>query len=800
MQEEQEIRAELLDQLSAFPNRIVQFEQAKDALRESEEKWHILLKSSPDAILNLERDGTILFINHHTVLGYTIEDTVGKTVYDFIPPEEHEKTRKAIEKIFQTGEAVSFETSVKGPDGELLWYSTRLGPVKERDKVVSVAQISTDITKRKKMEEALRESELRYHTFFESMPVAIGLANKEGQILDCNDAVLQMTGYSHAEIRQVNLKDIYKNPEEHASLLKQLQTDGIVNDFEAQFKRKDGTTYWVSLTIVPFAFGREDVLLTVAQDITERKKAEQIVQTLTESITGTTGQEAFDRIVTNLCKWLDVEFAIIGQVVKEEQVNILSMYSEGEIIHDYSYSLDGTPCDHVIQKGYCVYSENVQMQFPKDKDLVELKAEGYVGTPLWSKKGKVIGVLCAVSRQKLNLPKETGPIMHILATKASAEIERKEVEEQLINTRKRLEYILATNPVTIYTCEAGGNWAATFISENIRKQFDYKPNQFLEDRNFWVAHIHPNDRERVLSGLSRLFRDDFHVHEYRFLHKDGSYRWVHDEMRLIRDGQGKPLECIGYWTDITEFKQAQDELDKYRVEMARAEQLASLGILSASVAHELKQPLTVLHLSIENALEKLEITSSPVTVKEELKDSLDEVSNIISTIERFRNFTRKSSKQILKEVDLKAVGERIVKLLNGRAQRARITLHLKGIDKLPLLYSNEKDMEQLFFTLVDNAIQASDRTKERLVIISGAVKNEYIELHFSDNCGGIAPENLDRIFEPFFTTKSAGEGTGLGLCIVQRIVSRAGGKVRVESKFGKGSTFFVTLPINRDGR
>ncbi|GAG24349.1 unnamed protein product, partial [marine sediment metagenome] len=85
-------------------------------------------------------------------------------------------------------------------------------------------------------------------------------------------------------------------------------------------------------------------------------------------------------------------------------------------------------------------------------------------------------------------------------------------------------------------------------------------------------------------------------------------------------------------------------------------------------------------------------------------------------------------------------------------------------------------------------------------IINGAVKNEYIELWFSDNCGGIAPENINKIFEPFFTTKPKGQGTGLGLCVVQSIVYRAGGNIRVESKFGEGSTFFVTLPINKSTR
>jgi signal transduction histidine kinase len=121
------------------------------------------------------------------------------------------------------------------------------------------------------------------------------------------------------------------------------------------------------------------------------------------------------------------------------------------------------------------------------------------------------------------------------------------------------------------------------------------------------------------------------------------------------------------------------------------------------------------------------------------------------------------------------------------------------MDKLPPLYSNKEDLEQLFFALIDNAIQAADDKNNHQLIISGAVKEGRIELRFSDNCGGIAKENLEKIFEPFFTTKPAGQGTGLGLCVVQRIVSRIGGKVRVESKAGEGSTFIIILPIKQVG-
>jgi C4-dicarboxylate-specific signal transduction histidine kinase len=125
---------------------------------------------------------------------------------------------------------------------------------------------------------------------------------------------------------------------------------------------------------------------------------------------------------------------------------------------------------------------------------------------------------------------------------------------------------------------------------------------------------------------------------------------------------------------------------------------------------------------------------------------------------------------------------------------------MKGLGSLPPIYSNERELEQLFFALLDNAIQAADGKKDRKVLVSGTMRDEHIELRFSDDCGGIAPEHIDKLFEPFFTTKPPGEGTGLGLCIVQRIVAQAGGRIRVKNKPGTGLTFFVTLPSGKSRR
>jgi len=117
---------------------------------------------------------------------------------------------------------------------------------------------------------------------------------------------------------------------------------------------------------------------------------------------------------------------------------------------------------------------------------------------------------------------------------------------------------MQATPAVIYTRKPFGDYGATFVTENITRQTGYSPREFTEDSGFWASHIHPDDRARVFAELPRLFEQGYHVHEYRFQHRDGHYLWMRDELRLIRDADGNPREIIGFWFDITERKQAED--------------------------------------------------------------------------------------------------------------------------------------------------------------------------------------------------------------------------------------------------
>ncbi len=154
---------------------------------------------------------------------------------------------------------------------------------------------------------------------------------------------------------------------------------------------------------------------------------------------------------------------------------------------------------------------------------------------------------------------------------AEFEAERKQckaTERELIAAKTRLEHLIKASPAVIYVAKTSGDYGATFISEHIQQQLGYHPSDFTDDPAFWVKNIYPEDAVRLFDASGTLkvqqkLLDTGHAsHEYRFRHKDGGYRWMHDEIRLIRDGNGEPLEIIGYWTDVTAGKLYEEALHR----------------------------------------------------------------------------------------------------------------------------------------------------------------------------------------------------------------------------------------------
>jgi len=183
----------------------------------------------------------------------------------------------------------------------------------------------------------------------------------------------------------------------------------------------------------PFLKEERDLICAITRrlgHIVERKQNERNTQALVESTVGMIGQELFDNIVARLCEWLESDCAIIGKFSRDGSVTAVSMVLDGEPVNNYSYHLKGNPCNETVRKCYCGYPENVCALCPDDPDLIEMDADGYVGVSLEDRKGKPIGILCAISRGKLHLTKQTENVMKIIGARVSAEIERIKIEKE----------------------------------------------------------------------------------------------------------------------------------------------------------------------------------------------------------------------------------------------------------------------------------------------------------------------------------------------------------------------------------
>ena len=184
---------------------------------------------------------------------------------------------------------------------------------------------------------------------------------------------------------------------------------------------------------------------------------------------------------------------------------------------------------------------------------------------------------------------------------------RHRAEEELKQTKQRLQHVLTSSPAIIYSCNPVGDCATTFISDNVKSELGYEPGSFTEDRHFWIDRIHPADVAYVKAEFAKLVDQGSHVLEYRFRHKGGSYRWMRDDLRLLFDEGAKSVEVVGSWTDISDMKQTEDALRKSEQQFRDLIENSPVGlsiIQNGRVVYENPEQKKIYRLATESNLLK----------------------------------------------------------------------------------------------------------------------------------------------------------------------------------------------------
>ncbi|MDH5427815.1 MAG: ATP-binding protein [Nitrospirota bacterium] len=263
--------------------------------------------------------------------------------------------------------------------------------------------------------------------------------------------------------------------------------------------------------------------------------------------------------------------------------------------------------------------------------------------------------------------------------------------------------------------------------------------------------------------------------ELRMRHRTYRYRWF-----TVEAGPGKEAFVGLVLRDTTEESALQDRL-------IQGEKLASLGVLSSGIGHELNNPLVGV-IGLGEAIQDEEDISN---MKGYAKDIVQHGKRMASIIRDFTGqMTSQSSEKV--PIDIHAPLTRAMNVVQAQFPNSAITMH-KEFGSVPLVRANPYEIEQAFTNILTNAFQAIQGTGT--IDITTALNEGHIDIRIADSGSGIAPTHLPKVFDPFFTTKSQGEGSGLGLTVAYRIVKKLRGHIRLEDNARQGTVCHITIPI-----
>ena len=315
-----------------------------------------------------------------------------------------------------------------------------------------------------------------------------------------------------------------------------------------------------------------------------------------------------------------------------------------------------------------------------------------------------------------------------------------------------------------------------------------------------LQRTHPEDRILVQTTLDRASRDgkDFN-YEYRLLMPDGLIKHVHVVAHAVRD-QADQLEFIGAVMDVTESRrditekmQAQDALQAARAELVRSAHVSRMGAMTASIAHEMNQPLTAVVGMASAGLRWLGQTPPATDRARECFDKIVHAGQRAADVLESVRAMFKSEKLASVPIDLNQLINDVFTLVQGVVKRQDIAVRTELDTAIMPVTGNRVQLQQVLYNLLSNAIEAMESVADRTMLVKSEHENSgQVRVTIEDSGTGIEPQQIDKIFDPFFTTKVDGMGMGLSIC--RSIIEAHGGRLWASPGRSHGAVFQFTLP------
>jgi PAS domain S-box-containing protein len=745
--------------------------RGEEALRTRELSWRQIVDNIPGLVATTGAMGEVEFLNRQTLeyFGKTTEELKDWALIDAVHSDDLPRVIEARKKSVETGQIYEVEHRCRRADGVYRWFQVRGLPARSVEGTITAWYLLlTDIDDRKKAEEALQSSERNLNLMINAIPAVIGVMRADGTPLYGNQGVTDYTGLTMGDIFKEDFRTRVFHPEDMERLREARRlafSRPVPFENEQRALGKDGKYRWFLFRYKPLLdeAGKIDRWYMAATDIEDRKKAEDALQSSERNL---------------------------SLIINTMPTQVTSARPDGSCDFFNRYWLDYTGQSAAQAQG-----SGWKVVFHPDdvKGLLENWQSSLVsGVPVEAEARirRFDGSYRWFLIRGNPLRDESGNIVKWYATNTDID-DRKRAEAQVEQACLRLAEAQRLSKTGSFITDLLGDdhdW-----SEEAFRIFEFDPEakvtvQMIRDT------IHPEDLPTFEAVIARGMMGTDVDFGFRIVTPRGAVKHLRGMARVMAQSGGHPL-FIGALQDVTQSKVAEEALDKARSELAHVARIATLNALTASIAHEVNQPLSGIITNASTCRRMLDadhpnIEGARETARRIIRDG-NRASDVITRLRAL--FSKKEF--TLEPLDLNEATREVIALSLSDFQRNRVVLLSDLAEDLPPVMGDRVQLQQVTLNLLRNASDAmlnvDDRPRE-LLVRTKLDEDDRVRLSVVDAGVGFTFEIQDKLFEAFYTTKN--DGMGIGLSVSRSIIERHHGRLWAEPNTGPGATFSFSIP------
>jgi PAS domain S-box-containing protein len=745
--------------------------QQAHLLRERERESRLIVDSIPGLVALLTATGDVEVVNPPLMeyFGQTLEELRQWGTNGTVHAEDLPHVVEVFSQAIATESPYEIVQRFRRSDGVYRWFENRGFPLRDAEgHLVRWCVLLTDIDERKRAEDALRDSERESRLIVDSIPGMIAAFTPGGELEFVNRPILDYFGKSLEELKEWGTDDT-THPEDNSRVV-ELFTHAIASgepfEWESRARRCDGAYRWLQTRGSPLRDTNGQIVrwYNLIVDVDERKRAEEALAASEHSL----------KLI------IDTIPALAWSALPD---------GTADFFNQHYLDFIGFSAEQADGWGWtaAVHPEDVNGLAVTWQHILASEAPGEAEARLRRHDGEYRWFLFRANP----LRDESGAIVKWYGVNTDIE-DRNRAEVKL---RRAYDSFADAQRLS----KTGNFTADIVVDEHIWSAELYRIFEFDPALKITVQAvrdvIHPEDLPSFDAAFARSLGGVDFDQVFRIVPASGTARHVHAVGHFVERVAGRPL-FIGAIQDVTESMVAEEALDKARSQLAHVARVTTLSALTASIAHEVNQPLAGIITNASTGLRMLDadppnVEGARETVRRTIRDG-NRASDVITRLRAL--FSKKDL--TLEVLDLNDATQEVIALASSDLQRNRIILQAELADDLPHVTGDRIQLQQVILNLVRNASEAMVDVRDRprqLLIKTERENGERVRLIVRDTGVGLPPQSLNSLFDPFHTTKS--DGMGIGLFVSASIIQRHQGRLWAEpNDEGPGATFSFSIP------